>query len=73
MIRNGVSSVKATVHLCVDTVGAVTDTELTDATGYDEYDKKLIDAVRGWRFRPFVVNGLTLNVCSTAEFVYVPR
>jgi len=73
MIRDGVSSVKGTVRLCVDTVGAVTQTTLTDATGYDEYDRKLIAAVRGWRFRPYVVNGQTFAVCSTAEFVYVPR
>jgi TonB family protein len=73
MIRNGVSSVKGTVHLCVDTVGVVIDTKLTEATGYDEYDKKLIAAVRGWRFRPFVINGQTFEVCSTTEFMYVPQ
>ncbi len=73
MIRDGVSSVKGTVRLCVDTVGAVTEAMLTEATGYDEYDRKLIAAVRGWRFRPYVVNGQTFAVCSTAEFVYVPR
>ncbi|HEX8113609.1 MAG TPA: TonB family protein, partial [Kofleriaceae bacterium] len=73
MIRDGVSSVKGTVRVCVDTVGVVTETMLTEATGYDEYDKKLIAAVRGWRFRPYVVNGQTFAVCSTAEFVYVPR
>ena len=73
MIRDGVSSVTSTVHLCVDTVGVVTETKLTAATGYDEYDKKLIAAVRGWRFRPFVINGQTFEVCSTAAFVYVPR
>jgi TonB family protein len=64
---------KGTVRLCVDRVGAVTSTELTEATGYDEYDRKLIAAVRGWRFRPFVLNGQTFAVCSTNEFVYVPR
>jgi cysteine-rich repeat protein len=73
MIRDGVSSVKGTVRLCVDAIGGVTETLLTEPTGYSEYDKKLIAAVRGWRFRPYVVNGQTFAVCSTAEFVYVPR
>jgi cysteine-rich repeat protein len=73
MIRDGVSSVKGTVRLCVDAIGGVTETLLTEPTGYSEYDRKLIAAVRGWRFRPYVVNGQTFAVCSTAEFVYVPR
>jgi len=73
MIRNGVSSVKGTVRLCVDTAGSVTESMLTEATGYDEYDKKLVAAVRDWRFRPYVVSGQAYAVCSTAEFVYVPR
>jgi TonB family protein len=73
MIRDGVSSVKGTVRLCVNLTGSVTDAMLTEATGYGEYDRKLIAAVRDWRFRPYVVNGQTFAVCSTAEFMYVPR
>lgn len=73
MIRNGVSGVKGTVRLCVDTTGSVTESKLTEATGYDEYDKKLVAAVRNWRFRPYVIGGQVFAVCSTAEFVYVPR
>jgi TonB family protein len=73
MIRNGVSSVKGTVRLCVDTAGSVTESMLTEETGYDEYDKKLVAAVRNWRFRPYVIDGKAYAVCSTAEFVYVPR
>lgn len=73
MIRNGVSGVKGTVRLCADTAGTVTEATLTEATGYDEYDQKLVAAVRDWRFRPYVVNGQAYAVCSTAEFVYVPR
>ena len=49
------------------------DARLPEATGYDEYDRKLIAAVRDWRFRPYAVNGQTYAVCSTAEFLYVPR
>jgi TonB family protein len=73
MLQAGVSSVKGTVRLCVDTAGAVTELMLTESTGYDEYDRKLLSAVRSWRFRPYAVNGTTFAVCSTAEFVYVPR
>jgi TonB family protein len=73
MIKDGVSSVRGTVRLCVSTAGNVTETRLTEATGYGEYDKKLVTAVRDWQFRPYVVNGQTFAVCSTSEFVYVPR
>jgi TonB family protein len=73
MIHAGVSSVKGTVRLCADTAGAVTESTLTESTGYDDYDRKLVAAVRDWRFRPYVVNGTAFSVCSTAEFVYVPR
>ncbi|HEX3759039.1 MAG TPA: TonB family protein [Kofleriaceae bacterium] len=73
MIQAGVISVMGTVRLCVDAAGSVTESTLTKSTGYDDYDKELVAAVRGWRYQPYVANGLAFPVCSTATFVYSPR
>jgi TonB family protein len=73
MIQAGVISVMGTVRLCVDAAGSVTESTLTKSTGYDDYDKELVTAVRGWRYQPYVANGLAFPVCSTATFVYSPR
>jgi TonB family protein len=73
MIAAGVNSVTGVVRLCVDTAGAVTEVDLQDATGYAEYDRKLVAAVRDWRFHPFVIHGTAMAVCSTSEFVYAPK
>jgi protein TonB len=72
MIQAGVSSVTGTVRLCVDATGSVTESTLTRSTGYDDYDKELVAAVRGWRYQPYVSNGLAFPVCSTATFAYSP-
>lgn len=73
MLRDGVSSVRGVVRLCVDTAGTVTASTITEATGYPDYDRKLVAAVREWRYRPFLLDGVPVSVCSTVEFIYAPR
>ena len=73
MLRDGVSSVKAAVRVCVDTTGLVFDSTLTERTGYTEYDSKILEAIHEWQFRPYVLSGTPVSVCSTVEFVYLPR
>jgi len=73
MLRDGVTSVKAAVRMCVDTAGHMVDSTLTERTGYTEYDSKILEAVHDWQFRPYVLNGTPLSVCSTVEFVYLPK
>ena len=73
MLRDHVSSAKGVVRLCVDTTGLVIDSMLTERTGYTEYDSRLVEVVREWHYRPYRINGAPATVCSTVEFVYVPR
>ena len=49
MIRDGVTSVRAVVKLCIATTGSVTQAKVLVSTGYDAYDQMLLDAVRDWR------------------------
>ena len=73
MIRDHVSSLRAVVKLCVDTTGLVTDSTMVERSGYTEYDSKLVELIREWRYRPYLINGTPAPVCSTVEFIYMPQ
>jgi TonB family protein len=73
MIRNHVNSLRAVVKLCVDTTGLVTDSTMVERSGYTEYDSKLVEVVREWRYRPYLINSTPAPVCSTVEFIYLPQ
>lgn len=70
MIRDGATKVVGTVKLCISTDGSVTSTRMLMPTRYDEYDAALLSAVRGWRYRPYTLNGAPVAACSTVSFVY---
>lgn len=73
MSRDGTSQVRGTVKLCVAADGAVTSAALLLSTKYSEYDATLLSAVRGWRYRPYTLNGTAVPACSTVTFVYTIR
>ena len=45
-------------------------TGLHGATKYPEYEQRLIDAARGWEYRPYTVNGTRVPACSAVAFQY---
>jgi TonB family protein len=59
-----------TFELCVNEAGTVSSVKLLRSTNYPDYDNRLAGAVRGWRYRPHMVNGLAVSVCSTVTFIY---
>jgi cysteine-rich repeat protein len=73
MQQNGVTTLRGTVKLCVNTSGLVADSMLVERSGYAEYDSKLLSLVHEWRFRPYLLDGAPVPVCSTQEFVYVAQ
>jgi protein TonB len=70
MARDGKSRAEGIINLCVATSGAVASATLRSSTGYAEYDQRLLEAVRDWRYRPYLVNGAPVPVCSVVRFVY---
>jgi hypothetical protein len=70
MGRYHLDVLKGTVRLCVDTGGAVTALMMTRPSDCEAYNQQLTDAVRGWRFRPYMVDNRPAAVCSAIEFVY---
>jgi hypothetical protein len=56
--------------LCVSTDGA-TDVSILKSTGIPAYDQTIMSQIRGeWRYRPFVLDGQAVPVCSAVTFIY---
>lgn len=64
--------VTASVKLCIDTNGAPTTLLLLKSSGYPAYDRKLTTEMRGWRYKPYLVNGVATDVCTAVTFIHRP-
>ena len=40
------------------------------STGFDAYDKKIEAKIWRWIYRPFVVDGKPVKVCTAVTFIY---
>jgi hypothetical protein len=65
-----VSRVIAALHYCIDTAGRVDHVTLIRQTGLPDYDRKLVDSVRRWVYKPYLDDGKPIAVCSSVHFVY---
>ncbi|MBC7975413.1 MAG: TonB family protein, partial [Myxococcales bacterium] len=68
--RNGEREVSGSVQLCIATDGSIASATIARSTKYDDYDATLLAAVRGWRYRPYMINGAAVKACSRVTFVY---
>jgi hypothetical protein len=57
------------LRFCVTTSGLVADVGFNLSTGSASYDRKLLDSVRQWRYRPYV-DGAPKPFCSAVTFIY---
>lgn len=60
----------SSIQYCVDGEGRVSQVQLLRSTGFATYDQRLISAIRGWVFRPFIDEGRAVPVCSASTFVF---
>ena len=73
MIHDGVSKAVGTVKLCISADGSVASASTMGTTKYADYDAALVSAVRGWHYRPYLLNGAPVPACSMVSFVYTIR
>jgi len=73
MVHDGASRVVGTVKLCISSDGGVTSAAMATSTSYRDYDAALVSAVRGWRYRPYLLNSTPVAACSMVSFVYTIR
>ncbi|MBL4632286.1 MAG: AgmX/PglI C-terminal domain-containing protein [Kofleriaceae bacterium] len=60
------------VKMCLDKSGNVNTLSMLKSSGYPSYDTKIKSEMRRWKYRPFLVNGNTVPVCTSVTFIYVP-
>ena len=70
MDRDGNYNSLAVVKVCVSETGAISSVTLLKPTKYPAYDQRLLEGVRGWRYKPHHTNGQPVKVCGTVTFNY---
>ena len=68
--ESGKAKMIASLKLCIDETGAVTTVSLLKSSGFAAYDKKLEREMRLWTYRPYLVNGAAVPVCTAVTFIY---
>ena len=68
--RSGKTKVIGSYKLCIDPNGTVTNVAQLKSTGFTAYDQKIKTAMQGWRYRPYMVNGKQVSVCTAITFIY---
>ena len=69
--RSG-KGVVGVVKMCLTNGGSVQKLNVLKSTGYPGYDNKIKTKMREWRYRPFMVNGKAVPVCTSVTFIYRP-
>jgi protein TonB len=69
--RSGKDKVVGSFKLCLNVSGEVTTVNMLKSTGFVAYDQKILSKIRGeWRYRPYMVNGKPVPVCTAVTFIY---
>ena len=63
-------NLQVSAKLCIARSGLVSAVRLLKSSGVASYDARILQQVRGWRYRPFQVDGVPSPVCSSVLFVY---
>ena len=59
--------------LCLDTKGAPTHVTVIKPSGYDAYDQKIMREMATWAYKPYVVAGSAVPVCTAVTFIYTMK
>jgi periplasmic protein TonB len=69
--RSG-KGVVGVVKMCLTAGGTVQKLNVLKSTGYPAYDSKIKSKMHEWKYRPFMVNGKAVPVCTSVTFIYRP-
>jgi hypothetical protein len=65
--------VEGLFYLCFDETGHYENGLLVESTGLPGYDAKIARTMMAWEFRPYVMDGAAIPVCTRYKYVYRQR
>ena len=68
--RSGTHGFVVLVKVCFDPAGAVTDVTMLQSSGVPAYDEQIRRTIRGWRYRPHVVDDKPTRACTVVNLTY---
>jgi protein TonB len=68
--RSGKDKLIGSFKICISTGGDVSAVNQLKSSGFPAYDAKIQREMRGWHYRPFMVNGKAAPVCTAVTFIY---
>jgi protein TonB len=72
-IRRAGQRVVGVIKMCLTGGGTVSTLKVLKSTGFPGYDNKIKSKMREWKYRPFMVNGKAVPVCTSVTFIYTPQ
>jgi periplasmic protein TonB len=68
--RSGKDKIVGSYKLCITVDGGISSITQLKSTGFAAYDNKIQAEMRNWRYKPYLVNGRAVPVCTAVTFVY---
>jgi protein TonB len=68
--RSGKDKVVGSYKLCLTVDGGIASITQLKSTGFGAYDAKIQGEMRNWRYKPYLVNGKAVPVCTAVTFIY---
>jgi len=73
MHSDGITRGVGIYKLCVSELGSINSVATLKSMRYADFDARIVAAIRGWHFKPYVVDGDAYAVCAAVTFVYSTR
>lgn len=72
--RSGKDRLIGSFKLCLTNGGVVSSVKMLKSTGFPAYDNKILGKMRNeWRYKPYLVNGKAVPVCTAVTFIYTQK
>lgn len=68
--RSGKDRIIGSFRLCLTVDGGISNVTTIKPTGFPAYDTKINSKMREWRYKPYMVNGKAVPVCTAVTFIY---